>query len=90
MFGHKFKWHPDSTFLAFQEWLTIDNRKGTITALNLIDLETGKYARISKAGKGFIKPVKFDHGTIIFEKESPASGKIDRYEIKLDEINNWE
>ena len=90
IFGHEFKFHPNSTFLALQEWLTTDYRKGPITALTLIDLETGKFARISTAEKGFIKPIKFDNGIIIFEKEYLASGKIGEYEIKLDEIKNWE
>jgi hypothetical protein len=90
IFGFEFKWHPNSTFLALQEWLTIDYQKGPITALTLIDLQKGKFAKISTAEKGFIKPIKFDDDIIIFEKEYLANGKIVEYEIKLDEIKNWE
>lgn len=90
IFGFEFKWHPNSTFLALQEWLTIDYQKGPITALTLIDLQKGKFARISSAEKGFIKPIKFNSDIIIFEKQYLANGKIVEYEIKLDEIKNWE
>lgn len=90
IFGHEFKWHPNSTFLALQEWLTTDYKKGPVTALTLIDLKTGKFARISTAEKGFIKPNKFENDLIIFEKEYLATGKIAEYEIKLDDIKNWE
>lgn len=90
IFGLEFKWHPNSTFLALQEWLTIDYQKGPITALTLIDLEKGKFARISTIDKGFIKPIKFNNDIIIFEKEYLANGKIVEYEIKFNEIKNWE
>ena len=90
IFGFEFKWHPNSTFLALQEWLTIDYQKGPKTALTLIDLQKGKVARISTAEKGFIKPIKFNNDIIIFEKEYLANGKIVEYEINLDEIKNWE
>ncbi|WP_413999286.1 hypothetical protein ACMDB5_01575 [Flavobacterium sp. W1B] len=90
IFGFVFKWHPDSTFLALQEWLTTDYLKGPITVLTLVDLQKGKFARISKADKGFITPTKFNNGLIIFEKEYLTTGEKVEYEIKLDEIKNWE
>lgn len=90
IFGFEFKWHPNSTFLALQEWLTTDYQKGPITTLTLIDLQKRKFARISTADKGFIKPIKFNNDVIIFEKEYLATGKIIEFEIKLDEIKNWE
>ena len=72
-----------------QEWITTD-QKGPITALTLINFEKGKFARISTANKGFIKPIKFNNDIIIFEKEYLANGKIVEYEINLDEIKNWD
>lgn len=90
IFGFEFKWHPNSTFLALQEWLTTDFQKGPITTLTLIDLQKGKFARISTAEKGFIKPIEFTNNIIIFEKEYLANGKTEEYEIELDEIKNWE
>ena len=90
IFGFEFKWHPNSTFLALQEWLTTDYQKGPITTLTLIDLQKGKFARISTAEKGFIKPIEFTNNIIIFEKEYLANGKTEEYEIELDEIKNWE
>lgn len=90
IFGFEFKWHPQSKYLALQEWVTTDYQKGPITALTIVDLKTRKFAKISKAEKGFIKPLKFENELIIFEKEYLASGKRGEYEISLLEIQNWE
>ncbi|TRZ42184.1 hypothetical protein [Robertkochia solimangrovi] len=90
IFGFEFKWHPESKYLALQEWLTTDYQKGPITALTIIDLKTRKFAKISKAKKGFIKPLKFENELIIFEKEYLASGKTLEYKINYEQIENWE
>ena len=90
IFGFEFKWHPKSKYLALQEWLTTDYQKGPITTLTIVDLKTRKFAKISKAEKGFIKPLKFENDLIVFEKEYLASGKKGEYEISLLEIQNWE
>lgn len=90
IFGDVFKWNQESTFLALQEWLTTDYKNGPITALTLINLENNKIARISKADKGFISPIRFENGYIIFRKEYLATGENIESEIKLDDIKNWE
>lgn len=89
IFGFEFKWHPESKYLALQEWLTTDYKKGPTTALTLVDLKTREFAKISKAEKGFIKPLKFENELIIFEKKYLASGKTIEYEINYQQINNW-
>ena len=88
-FGFEFKWHPNSDYLALQEWLTTDYQKGPITVLTIVDLENGKYAQISKLEKGFIKPLRFEGDLIIFEKEFLGTGKTGEYEINVTEIKNW-
>jgi hypothetical protein len=90
IFGFEFKWHPESKYIAFQEWLTVDFKKGPITTLTLVDLENKKIARISRADKGFITPIKFEKYSIVFEKEYFGTGKKVEYEIKLSEVKNWE
>lgn len=90
IFGFEFKWHPDSKYLALQEWLTTDYRKGPITSLTIIDLDNGLFAKISKADKGFIKPLRFEDNLIVFEKEFLETGKKAEYEININEIHNWE
>lgn len=91
IFGYGCKWHPEEKYLALQEWLTIDYQEGPITALTLVDLLNGKMARISKAEKGFITPLKFENDFIIFEKEWTASlGQKIECEISLKNIHNWE
>lgn len=90
IFGFEFKWHPESKYLALQEWLTTDYKKGPITALTIVDLKTRKFAKISKAEGGFIKPLKFENELIVFEKEYLASGKTVEYKINYEQIQNWE
>ena len=90
IFGFEFKWHPESKFLALQEWLSTDYKKGPITCLTIVDLEKRLFAKISKADKGFIKPLEFQNDLIVFEKDFLATGKKVEYEINLNEINNWE
>ena len=90
IFGFEFKWHPESKYLALQEWLTTDYEKGPITALTIVDLKSRMFAKISKAEKGFINPLKFQNKLIIFEKEYLVSGKTVEYEINYEQIKNWE
>ena len=90
IFGFEFKWHPESKYLALQEWLTTDFKKGPITALTLVDLSSKKFARISKAKNGFMKPLSFKEDAVIFEKVYYANGVKTEHEIKLSEIENWE
>ncbi|WP_431121212.1 hypothetical protein [Flagellimonas flava] len=90
IFGFEFLWHPDSKYLALQEWLTTDYRKGPVTTLTLVDIEVRKFARISKAEQGFVKPLKFENDSILFEKEYFATGKKTESSISLSEIENWE
>lgn len=90
-FGLGLIWHPDSTTVALQEWLTKDKILGPKTALTLIHLKNGQHAKISIADKGFIKPILFDKGKIIFQKDySVDQAKIIEFEILLDNIKNWE
>ncbi|MEL6732243.1 MAG: hypothetical protein AAFY70_12325 [Bacteroidota bacterium] len=90
IFGLAFTWHLESTYLALQEWLTTSYPKGPMTALTIVDLSTQRFARISKAEQGFIKPLRFIGESIIFQKEYLTSGKTVEYEINYTHINNWE
>ncbi|WP_421919827.1 hypothetical protein [Marinifilum sp.] len=90
IFGFEFKWHPESKYLALEEWLTTSYQKGPITSLTIVDLEKRRFARISKAEKGFIKPLRFEGDLVIFEKVFLAEGKKSEYEINLKDIENWD
>ncbi|WP_221405677.1 hypothetical protein [Dysgonomonas massiliensis] len=90
IFGFEFKWRSDSSFLALQQWLTVDYRKGPITALLLVDLKCGKMAQVSIAEKGFVNPLRFEGNLVIFEKEYYSSGLTKEYEIDLRTVDNWE
>jgi len=89
-FGFEFKWHPNNKYLALQEWLTTDERKGPLTALTLVDLENRSLALTSKAEQGFIIPLEFRDNTIIFIKEYYGNHKKEECEINIDNINTWQ
>ena len=90
IFGFHFKWSTDSKYLALQEWLYANERKGPYTFLSIIDVESCLIARISQAKGGFTKPMKFNDDKIIYQKEFLSKGKVVEYEMKIDKINNWE
>lgn len=88
IFGIEFKWHPGSEYLALQEWLTTNATEGPITTLTLVDLKQRKFARVARADKGFVKPLKFEDDSILFEKD--YSGKKTSHEMSLLGIEDWE
>lgn len=89
IFGFEFKWHPDSSFLALQQRMTIDYRRGPVTALLLINLKCDIMTQVSIVNKGFINPIGFEGDYIIFEKEYYSSGMTKEYEIDLRTVDNW-
>ncbi|MFM2388042.1 MAG: hypothetical protein RL660_2799 [Bacteroidota bacterium] len=91
IFGIGLIWHPDSIIVALEEWLTTDRKLGPKTALTLLHLENRQTAQISIADKAFIKPLLFENGKIIFQKDySLRQAKIIEFEILLDNIKNWQ
>lgn len=90
IFGEAYLWHPESTHLALQEWLTTDYGKGPITALSVIHLSSMKLARTNIATKGFIHPVRFEDDQLSFRTHYAAKDLIESSEINLNEIENWE
>jgi len=90
IFGEAFKWHNESNFLALQEWLTTDYKKGPITSLALIKLTTNESARIATANNGFIEPVKFEENLIVYNKNYYQTVLKEEFEINIEEIKNWE
>ncbi|MEM9832470.1 MAG: hypothetical protein AAF944_17690 [Bacteroidota bacterium] len=89
IFGFEFKWSNDSDYLALQEWLTTDYANGPDTALVIIDLDKKNVARISRAHGGFIVPLNFKDGKVIYQKKVLSRAQITEYEIELDKIENW-
>lgn len=90
IFGVHFKWSLDSKYLALQEWLYANERKGPYTFLSIVDVQNRQIARVSEAKGGFAKPLKFEEHKIIYQKEFLSKGKVVEYEVHLNEINNWE
>lgn len=89
IFGFVNLWHPDSKYLALQEWLTTDYQEGPITSLTVIDLEKMQTVCISTVYKGFITPIKFEEDVIIYEKDY-SFGQKGEFEVDLRTVLYWE
>ncbi len=90
LFGFEFKWDAESKYLALQEWLTTDYRKGPTTALTIIDLENGKIARVKTVEKAFIIPLEFVGDVIKYEIDQLSIDKKQKFQISLKKVKNWE
>ncbi|NPV08326.1 MAG: hypothetical protein HPY83_10260 [Anaerolineae bacterium] len=66
IFGEPCLWSPDSSLVAVQEWLTADERRGPLTRLLLVDLESGLECAVSDASKGFLVPLRFEEGKLVY------------------------
>lgn len=90
LFGFTHRWSPDSHYLALQEWLSTDYRKGLYTALSIIATEDNQIARISHTKGGFIVPLRFDNGMVIFQKEFLGKGVFSEFEVIISNIVQWQ
>lgn len=88
IFGFVNLWHPESKYVALQEWLTTDYQEGPITSLTIVDLREMRIANISTLHKGFISPINFEDENIIYEK-SYSAGQKGEFEIDLKTVLNW-
>jgi hypothetical protein len=68
VFGDSCLWSPDSSLIALQEWLTTDERRGPLTRLVLVDLRTGREAPLSEVTKGYVVPLRFEEGKLVYER----------------------
>lgn len=89
IFGFVNLWHPESRFLALQEWLTTDYQEGPITSLTIVDLKEMLIANISTLPKGFISPINFEEDVIIYQKDY-SFGQKGEFEMDLRTVKNWQ
>ncbi|MDO8965296.1 hypothetical protein [Algoriphagus sp.] len=88
IFGFVNLWHPESKYLALQEWLTTDYQEGPITSLTIVDLKEMRISKISTIRKGFISPINFEEDVIIYEK-AYSFGQKGEFEMDLRTVMNW-
>ena len=77
-------------YLAIEEWLTTDYKKGPITRVALFDLENGLVSRLKTVDKGFVSGFKLQNGIFSYSKEYRVKGKIVESELDWSSIDNWE
>ena len=76
-------------FLAIEEWLTTDYRKGPITRVAIFDLELNRVARLKIVDKGFVSDFKLKDCVFSYRKEFIAKGKAIESEVDWISIVNW-
>ena len=80
----------DGRYLAIEEWLTTDYRKGPITRVAIFDLQKGLVCRLKVVEKGFVSNFKLKNGVFSYRKEYPAKGLAIESEVDWSSIKNWE
>lgn len=77
-------------YLAIEEWLTTDYKKGPITRVAIFDLENSLVSRLKVVEKGFVSDFKLKDGVFSYRKEFFAKGKVIESEIDWSSISNWQ
>ena len=91
IFGKTFLWSPNSRYLVVQEWMTTSESDYPWTRLLLIDFQTGLGKWLAGVKGGWIRPVKFEDGKIIYEKDlSTTMSTITEYELEIKSLDHWE
>ena len=80
----------DGRYLAIEEWITTDYKKGPITRVAIFDLENGLVSRLKTVDKGFVTSFKLKNGIFSYRKEFIAKGKVVESELDWSSITNWE
>ena len=89
IFGDAHLWSPSSSFLAVQEWLTLDYSEGPITALVIIDLKQGREASVERVTKGFVLPKAFKGSTVVYRKQFGGQEVDQDFEVDTTKITEW-
>ena len=90
IFGDAHLWSRSSSFLAVQEWLTLDYSEGPITALVLIDVRLKRAATLARATKRFLVPASFEDPILVYRNENAGLGIVEHGEVDITKIGNWE
>lgn len=89
IFGAEHRWSASSRFLAVQEWLTLDESAGPITALVLIDVALRRETTIARATKAFLIPDAIDEPTLAYHAHHAGRGTRRRFERDVTAITRW-
>ena len=88
VFGGSLVWSADSRYLALEEWLSTDRRRGPSTVLFVVDVEGGCYYNRSKSSNGFIYPRRFEGSTLIFMRNRGIMHQ--EFELDIGRVTEWQ
>jgi len=89
VFGASHLWSPDSRYFAIEEWLNTVEMKSPQTILTLFDLEKQCECVLTGAPGGFIQPVQFENGKLIYKKRFLAQKAEKEFEIEFEALDRW-
>ncbi|WP_100913475.1 hypothetical protein [Pseudoalteromonas spongiae] len=76
-------------YLAIEEWLTTDYKKGPITRVAIFDLENKLVSRLKVVEKGFVDSFKLNNNIFSYRMNYHAKGKVVESELEWRSIKEW-
>ncbi len=76
-------------YLAIEEWLTTDYRKGPITRVAIFDLKEKLVTRLKVVDKGFVGSFKLKENVFSYHKTFLANGQAIESELDWTSIKEW-
>ncbi|WP_324680466.1 hypothetical protein [Hymenobacter sp. GOD-10R] len=89
-FGAEGLWALAERYFFCEEWHTLDRGKGPITSLLAFDLVEQRQCVVSHATRGFIRPVRVEGTTLIYEKTFLDRGTTTEYERDIQTLSAWQ
>lgn len=88
--GGEVLWSDDSRFVVLQEWLTTDPMAGPTTVLTAFDVVHQRLRPLSRASRGYIRPVRFEGHVVVYTKAYAVENIVNEFEMDLDALGRWE
>ncbi|MCG7563089.1 hypothetical protein [Pseudoalteromonas sp. McH1-42] len=76
-------------YLAIQEWLTTDYRKGPKTRVAIFDLEKKLVSRLEIVEKGFVSDFRLTEKIFSYRRTYYANARVVDQEVDWDSIEKW-
>ncbi|KAF7786146.1 hypothetical protein PRUB_a0620 [Pseudoalteromonas rubra] len=76
-------------YLAIQEWLTTDYKKGPKTRVAIFDLDNKLVSRLEVVEKGFVSDFRLTDNIFSYRKTYHANARVVDLEVGWDAIEEW-
>ena len=77
-------------YLAIEEWLTIDYRKGPMTRVAIFDMLDGSVARLQTVKKGFVGNFQLKDDKFSYQKSYLSPEKTEKVQVNWNTIKDWD